>query len=92
MSTFLSPRPQFFVDNLGRRFIDPQGSSLGTPGPLGRRRITSALPTNGTGPVQLAPGIVLPLIDADGVVVGEKAPLWISRMVTATITEDTRRL
>ena len=89
----LSPRPTLLV---GSRGIGPQRSSVGQPGPFGRARVVSALPSQ-NGPVQLrAPAVVQSpdlsyLADPQGNVVGAPG-VWISRMVTARPVTDTRRL
>lgn len=93
----LSSRPELIVDERGRRVVDPSGGHVGIPGPFGRGRMVTALPVNKTGPVQLRPPelIIGPtgflLGSPDGTVVGV-AGLWCHRIVTATVTSDTRRL
>jgi len=91
-------RPEVLVDERGRRVTDGDGGTVGIPGPLGRERVTTALPLNGSGPVQVAgPPVVHSnqlsyLADADGTLIGTVPPVWIHRLLPARWTEDTRRL
>ena len=65
------------------------------PGPLARGRLVYALPTNGTGPVQIGKAQVLVypgLTDPTGSVIGSSGPVWVYRMVSATRSPETRRL
>jgi hypothetical protein len=95
----LSARPTLLVDDHGRRIPDPAtGGKVGIPGPLGRNRLVTALPTNKSkGPLQLAPALML--VDDRGVIIADPSgatigapPIWLHRYVSATVTEDTRRL
>ena len=95
----LSWRPEILVDHHGARLQDPtDGSQVGIAGPLGRERVVFALPLNQTGPVQIAPHEWLrdedssQVADTSSAIVGRSAGLWISRLVYAYWTEDTRRL
>lgn len=91
-----SPRPEIVVDNATSRISDSAGASIGSPGPFGRERVVFALPLE-PGPALLAPASVVRdpgpayLADADPALVGYPA-VWVSRMLAAAITEDTRRL
>lgn len=74
-------------------------ADIGMPGPLGRGRIVDALPLNKTrGPVQLVAARVMHdstrcyLGDPDGNLVGDRAALWVHRLLDANVTPDTRRL
>jgi hypothetical protein len=95
----LSARPEILVDNQGFRLVDPNHVGVGFPGPLGRERIVTALPTNEaeTGPVQIAAGLAVHdnelfyLADPDGNLLGAP-PLWVHRMLYARWVQDTRRL
>jgi hypothetical protein len=96
----LSARPEIVVDNQGFRLIEPVSSStVGVPGPFGRQRIVTAIPTNETetGPVQISAAQTLHdnqvfyLADPDGNLIGEPA-IWVHRMLHARWTQDTRRL
>ena len=88
----LSARPELVVD--GQRALrDPAWAQIGIPGPLGRQRIVSALPTNKAGgPVQISGDVLLHLGDADGNVIGQPQRVWVHRLLYARWTEDTRRL
>jgi hypothetical protein len=96
----LSARPEIVVDNQGFRLVDPaDNSQVGIPGPFGRQRIVTAIPTNDseTGPVQLTAHVALHdaqlfyLGDPDGNLIGIPA-IWVHRMLSARWTQDTRRL
>lgn len=91
-------RPEVLVSNTAR-IGNPDTTTVGQPGPLGRARVVFALPTNGTGPVNLAKpevvvGVPLGYVGAptDGTVVGSSAAVWVHRLVSAAKTQDTRRL
>ena len=93
-----SPRPGLVTDQRLRRIVDdavPQGT-LGTPNPWGRGKLLTTLPL-ANGPRQLAPPTVGPdhdlayLADLDGNLIGV-AGIWVHKLLTATIVEDTRRL
>lgn len=92
----LSPRPELVVGAPHQpRLEDSAGTQVGIPGPLGRARVIFALPLNGSGPVQLARATVLQgtlVADPSGNVIGESGPVWISRLLYARWTENTRRL
>jgi hypothetical protein len=93
-----SERPRVVVDPAAFGVFDPAtGTSIGRAGgPLGRKRIMSALPLD-PGPALLSPPTVVRdpgaafLADPDGALIGV-AGLWVNRMLTARFTEDTRRL
>lgn len=95
----LSARPTLLVDDRGIPVTEPATvSQPGIPGPLGRGRLVSALPTNkSNGPLLLAPALMLVddrgviLADPSGATIGTPA-LWLHRYVSATVTADTRRL
>lgn len=92
-----TPRPEVLVDAVARSTGDPTDSPsrIGQPGPLGRERCLFALPLS-PGPALLSSPTLLhdagPAAVADPVleVVGSPAT-WVSRMLTARWTEDTRR-
>jgi len=92
----LSPRPELLV-GLTPVVGEPAGVTLvGRDGPRGRDRMLFALPLNGTGPVEVVRGRTVTavgarLADPDGDLVGDRAMLWIHRLLTAAATEDTRR-
>ena len=78
---------------------DPLLRFLGLPGPLGRGRLVAALaPNRYKGPVQLVAPLLLKdhlgrlINDPSNTVIGERNALWVTRMVSATKTLDTRRL
>ena len=85
----LSPRPELIV-GLTAPVVDPQGAQIGMPGPSGRERVLTALPLNKDGPRQLEGGLVIAAVDPSGSLVGENDSVWVSRMLTAERTEDTR--
>ena len=96
----LSARPQLVIDGPALRTVHDvvTQSDVGMPGPFGRERVVEALPSNkNRGAVQLAAAQVLHdaarcyLADPDGNLVGVDA-VWVHRMVSATVTRDTRRL
>lgn len=97
-----SARPTLLVDgDYGRRVTDTGVGiglgSLGSPGPLGRVRMATALPVNGSGPVALKSAVVFTdptayLVDPAGNFVGESNAIWVTRMVAAGRVTDTRRL
>jgi hypothetical protein len=96
----LSARPELLVDQDGNRVADPVSNTVvGVAGPFGRERVVNALPLNNsmTGPVQLAPHLVLHgvdgfyICDPGGSLLGEPA-IWVHRMLDARWTQDTRRL
>lgn len=84
------------VDPAAFGVVDPAQAYVGRQGPLGRERLLFALPLD-PGPALLQPPIVVRdngpafLADPQGALVGV-APVWVARMLTARITEDTRRL
>jgi hypothetical protein len=91
-----SVRPEVLVDQQSGSTIDPAGARVGTPGPFGRDRLISALPTNKTAPVQLAAPQTLRdhagclIADPSGAVLGSPGA-WCHRMVHAGRTAATRR-
>ena len=89
----LSPRPELLV-GLTPPVVDPQGAHIGFTGPLGRERVLTTLPLNGSGPQQLEGATVVAngytLADPSGNLIGENNAVWVSRMLTAERTEDTR--
>lgn len=94
----LSARPELVVDEHGQRVGDvTDRSSVGLQGPFGRERCLYALPLGGVGAQQYAGATLLrdedssQVADPDSFVVGTEG-LWISRLLTARWTEDTRRL
>lgn len=91
-----SPSPTVTVDPAAFGVVDPARDFVGRPGPFGRERVMSALPLD-PGPALLSPPTVIRdggsgfLADPDDNLIGEPA-VWVSRMLTARWTEDTRRL
>jgi hypothetical protein len=71
------------------------GVLVGREGPLGRERVLFALPLE-PGPALLSPPTVVRdagaayLADPDGALIGDPA-VWVDRMLTVRVTEDTRR-
>jgi hypothetical protein len=91
----LSARPELIP---AIREPNTNATFVGVAGPLGRNRLVSCLPPNrNTGPVQLKAPLVLRdhlscvLADPDGNLIGERG-LWVTHMVSAAKTLDTRRL
>jgi hypothetical protein len=90
----LSARPLLFRDQDSTQVVDPARNFIGVPGPLGRHRIVSALPM---APTLLRPAAVVKdhngayLAAPDGTLIGFPK-IIVHRMLTATKTEDTRRL
>lgn len=77
--------------------VPPLQGSVGQQAPFGRGKMLTALPTNGSGPVMLSPPVVFGsslsyLVDPDGFFVGERAAVFVHRLLTARWVEDTRRL
>jgi hypothetical protein len=96
----LSARPEILIDNNGFPLIDPVDKSrVGMPGPLGRHRIVSAIPSNESeaGPLLLSADVALHdnqlfyLADPQGNLIGTPA-IWVHRLLHARWTQDTRRL
>ena len=90
----LSPRPELLV-GLTAPVEDPtDNSQVGFAGPVSRERCVTALPLNGTGPRLLGVATVIHdgfyLADPSGNLIGESDAVWVSRMLTAERTEDTR--
>lgn len=91
-----SSRPTVVVDPVAFGVADPTRIRVGRPAPLGRERVLFALPLD-PGPALLRAPTVLRdrgpafLADPQGNLVGVAA-VWVSRMLTARWTEDTRRL
>jgi hypothetical protein len=91
-----SLRPSVVVDPAAFGVFAPDSSLLGRPGPFGRERCLFALPLD-PGPALVSPPTVVHdpgsayLADPDGALIGTPAT-WVSRMLTARWTEDTRRL
>ena len=101
----ISQRPTYVVDERGRRVVDeakpfpalPDQKTIGMMLALGGFRMVTALPTNESGPVAVAPAVVFGsalayLADVDGNLVGEHGAQFIHRMVSARWVENTRRL
>jgi hypothetical protein len=96
----ITARPTVTVDARAGRVVEPalpDPTYPGTPGPFGRARVVTALPTNGDGPVLVSLPVMLRsprayVVDADGNFVGGGSALYIHRLVTARWVEDTRRL
>jgi len=95
-----SARPELVTDQRPGQVVDTSGQvgQIGQVGtPLGRERVISALPLDG-GPVLLDPARLLHdgtfgyVVDLSGNVIGEHAATWVARMLSATVTQDTRRL
>lgn len=90
-----SDRPALLVDPRAFGIIDPQGNLIGEAKPFGRERVVMAMDLDPAGASFPAEALVdnrgFYLVDPDGNLVGEPA-LWVSRMLTAGVTQDTRRL
>jgi hypothetical protein len=90
----LSPRPTVVRDQDSHQLVDPVPNFVGKPGPFGRNRIVSALPM---APALLKPPAVVKdqngsyLADPSGALIGFPK-IVVHRMLSAGITEDTRRL
>lgn len=84
------------VDPANRGLVDPNRVFVGRPRALGRERLLYALPLD-PGPALLsAPRVVRDpgaafLADPDGALIGVSW-VWVSRMLTAVPTEDTRAI
>jgi hypothetical protein len=91
-----SARPELVVNDRGGR-IGPNGTQVGFDGPLGLERVVKVLPLI-NGPLQIDGGEVLHAADIGYVadpqdhMIGLRAPLWIDRLLLATVTWNTRRL
>ena len=92
-----SARPSIIVDPAANGVGAPDSRTLvGRPGPFGRERCLYALPLD-PGPALLSPPTVVRdnasanLADPSPALIGVPA-VWVSRMLTARWTEDTRRL
>lgn len=87
-------RPHVLVDNAAFGVADPARVFVGRPRPLGRERVLYALPLD-PGPALLRPPTVIRnaafLADPSPALVGHEA-IWVSRMLVATPTEDTRQI
>lgn len=95
----VSARPELLVgEPHSPRVEDPGKTQVGVVGkPLGRERVVFALPTNGSGPVQLArldsvQGGGALVADPSNNVIGINNAVWVHRMLWALPTADTRRL
>jgi hypothetical protein len=90
-----SARPGLLVDSRAFGIVDPQGNFIGEVGPFGRERVVSAMPMDPLGVQFPAQAVVdnrgFYLADPDGNLIGEPA-LYVARMLTAGVTQDTRRL
>lgn len=90
-----SSRPAVVVDPAAFGVVDSTGQFVGRQGPFGRERVLFALPLD-PGPALLSPPVVVHdpgssfLADPDGALIGVEAA-WVSRMLSARWTEDTRR-
>ena len=93
----VSPRPEIILDQFPTVFGDPAGAQVAPPQTLvvGRSRVVFALPLN-EGPRQLSSVEALVdeglVGDPQGNVIGRGVTVWVMRMLTATVTWDTRRL
>jgi hypothetical protein len=93
----LSSRPVVTVDDNARLTGTPPLNPIGTPAPLGRGRVVSALPMNKSVPVILsAPRVTdgsngFLIADALGNVLGPRSRVVVHRMLYATPTINTRR-
>ena len=89
-------RSTVLVDPRAFGVVDPSTNFIGeAQQPIGRSRLLYALPLD-PGPALLSPATVVRdgslayLVDPAVAMIGESGPLWISRMMTALPTEDTR--
>jgi hypothetical protein len=93
----LTNRPTLLVDSSGKSVGQPTIDRIGVSGPLGRPRIVSAIPLK-DGPRLVQPARVLHdddgafLGDPSGNIIGDIQQVWVSRILMATRTPDTRRL
>lgn len=95
----VSARPELIVGVPGAaRVVDPTDKSkVGLSGPFGRERCLYALPLGGVGAQQFAASRLLAdtlgalVADPDSFTIGTYG-VWISRLLTARSSEDTRRL
>jgi hypothetical protein len=94
----VTARPTVTVDERAGRVREPAPLTFpGIPGPFGRSRVVTALPTNGDGPVLLKLPTVLVdpgayVVDTGGGFAGDNNAIWVHRLTTARWVEDTRRL
>ena len=93
-----SARPEVLTDEHPGAVVNTLGYQTGVTGkPLGRDRVIQTLPLAG-GPQLLDPAKLLHdgdfgyVADRLGHVIGERAATWVGRMLSATVTGDTRRL
>ena len=95
-----SPRPELIVDQNPARFVDPSGQEQGPPQPqpsvLGRDRVQFTLRRKEGArliqPARVLHGSATYVIDTEGNLIGETNAVWVDRLLTATVTGDTRRL
>jgi hypothetical protein len=91
-----SARPTVTIDEDRTRVVDNARITPGWPGPLGRERVLFTLPLE-PGPALLEPMLVLRdesvnnAADPAPLIVGWPA-VRVARMLTATVTQDTKRL
>jgi hypothetical protein len=95
----LSARPELVVDQRNGSVIDPAGARIGFQGPFGRERVVSALPLTETPNQWLQPSTVVhdsnlayPADTDLNLLADNNDAVWVSRLLTARWTEDTRRL
>jgi hypothetical protein len=95
----LTDRPSLLVDERGRSIVDPNAAQVGPPdqGPISYGHMVTALPLK-DGPRLIQPARVMSdsdgtfLADPNGNIVGDVTPIWLSRIVMAVRTPNTRRI
>jgi hypothetical protein len=100
METLRTPslRPELVVNDQGGR-IGENGTQVGFDAPPGLERVVFTLPLI-NGPTQVDGGEVLHASDIGYVgdaaqppnMIGQSGPVWIDRLLTATVEWNTRRL
>ena len=92
-----SARPTLATDERGAALVDTGAGQIGLDGPITRERVLLTLPLK-NGPRQLAGSTVFHdtdtsyLADTANQLIGFDTVLWVHRLLTATVTWDTRRL
>lgn len=91
-----SDRPTLITNSQGGR-IGPNGTQVGFDGLISNDRVITALPLR-DGPHLIEPALVLRdaqmsyVVDPQGNLIGEHGATWVDRLLTATVTANTRRL
>jgi hypothetical protein len=95
----LTDRPSLLVDERGRSIVDPNAAQIGPPnqGPISYGHMVAALPSK-DGPRLIQPARVMGdsdggyLTDPDGNIIGDVQQIWVSRIVMAARSPNTRRI